>query len=364
MNIRQYKIRLEEPDQIKRHNLHIHGNGVHSFIYTKGLRQIKNDFDRDKICLKVMREKSDDIEKAWWGPSNENGSLLLEATKIQNIYWINDLAPRVYGIIRVNDYWAHVTDYLGKFGEENEIQQHAEPSKEIMSKIETIATENRIKIYYHDWRVKNEMDGKWIDFQSFRFKDDYEDVLRKEVDGVCNWHPPGSYQEFPEIELKGRRDNEHRIKALGLDKIDFEGKTVLDIGCSAGAFCNYAEEQGAKRVVGLELPERADTARKLSNFLGYFNIDYYGVDLKKATHKTISDMVGIDKFDIVLFLSMGMHIGYPSFVKKFVKDLLIYEGNCRDDDEKIIKEIKRNFEEVNEVGETKDLFNRPVIWAR
>ncbi|NQX43289.1 Methyltransferase domain-containing protein [Pedobacter steynii] len=37
---------------------------------------------------------------------------------------------------------------------------------------------------------------------------------------------------------------------------DFEGKSVLDLGCGFGWHCIYAKQQGAKRVVGIDLSEK------------------------------------------------------------------------------------------------------------
>lgn len=43
---------------------------------------------------------------------------------------------------------------------------------------------------------------------------------------------------------------------------DFQGKTMLDLGCGYGWHCIYAAEQGAERIVGVDLSEKMlETAR-------------------------------------------------------------------------------------------------------
>lgn len=43
---------------------------------------------------------------------------------------------------------------------------------------------------------------------------------------------------------------------------DFQGKTLLDLGCGYGWHCIYAAEQGAERIVGVDLSEKMlETAR-------------------------------------------------------------------------------------------------------
>ncbi|EQC2292917.1 TPA: class I SAM-dependent methyltransferase [Listeria innocua] len=53
---------------------------------------------------------------------------------------------------------------------------------------------------------------------------------------------------------------------------DFNGKTVLDLGCGFGWHCIYAADHGAKKVVGIDLSERMLTEAKqktTSNAVNY-----------------------------------------------------------------------------------------------
>jgi SAM-dependent methyltransferase len=76
-----------------------------------------------------------------------------------------------------------------------------------------------------------------------------------------------------------------------------EGLRVLDLGCGFGAFCRWATENGASRVVGLDLSERMlETARQRS---GALPIRYERADLESF------ELPG-QVFDLV-FSSLAMH---------------------------------------------------------
>ena len=68
----------------------------------------------------------------------------------------------------------------------------------------------------------------------------------------------------------GVRDMEYRYEIMKLPK-SFEGKTVVDIGCSVGAICIEAKKRGAKRVVGIDYKkETVNVAKKVAS---EYNLD-------------------------------------------------------------------------------------------
>lgn len=337
------------------------GNGVNAFIYRgEKMAEIENSFGRKDCCLKIFKNREPFSNKPWWGSSaRAKGSLLSEATHIQNIYARYALAPRVYAIFTVKigseKYWAQLLDDLG----------HCEPNGILQNQLITgpmldVAKDYDIEIF-NDGREWNVVGEKYVDFQGFHLKDDYKNHLKRRIFGVASvgrWGNWENYQSIPSIDIRGGRNTKHRIENLGLKDIDFKGKTVLDIGCSEGVFTRYAERRGAKRTIGIDLPGVTQNLWELSSFLGSYNSDYYGFDLKEE------DPSWLGEFDIVLYLSMCQHIGFPDWVKKMTKSLLVFEGNAKGEDAPTLTKIRQQFTMCEEKGRTNDLLDRPVIWAR
>lgn len=91
----------------------------------------------------------------------------------------------------------------------------------------------------------------------------------------------------------------HELKKL---LPDFNGKTVLDLGCGYGWHCRYAVENGAEKVIGIDLSERMiDKAKTMtdSSKISYYVMGMYEIEHLK-TH-----------FDIVIS-SLALHY-VPSF---------------------------------------------------
>ena len=336
-------------------------NGNWAFIYRgKASSKIAKIYGRDPetTCLKIFKIIHDGDDYIW-GPTLERGSDLFEATMIQNVMSLYGLAPRVYALFYFEQhglyYLAQLTEYMGKHEFTLNKDQDAALADEYMDQIDIICEQHHFINKLQDRRAKNIVNGKWVDFQGFALKEDYKDRLTRKVDEILNWHPPHSYQTIDELGLGGRRDMDDRVKKLGLDKMDFKGKSLVDVGCSAGWFMAYATQRGAKRVVGLELPERANLAAEVNYYLGYFNHDFVGIDIKEQTY--------IAKLDIVLFLSMSYHVGLPDWVLELCREIFVYEGNARDSDAHFIERMKEYFPKTESIGTTDDLSIRQVVWG-
>ncbi len=101
--------------------------------------------------------------------------------------------------------------------------------------------------------------------------------------------------------------------------IDFNGKSVIDVGCRDGAMLFYAEEHGAKTLVGVD----NDPSTGLANFLVPFRaskISSYGGNLYDL------DPVEIGKFDIVICCGVLYHLRYPVLGLSRLSDLLSDDG--------------------------------------
>lgn len=78
---------------------------------------------------------------------------------------------------------------------------------------------------------------------------------------------------------------------------DFKGKSVLDLGCGYGWHCIYAKEQGAERVIGIDLSQKMiDKAKENSKNL---SIDYYQMPVEDIDFKE-------EQFDVI-FSSLTFH---------------------------------------------------------
>ena len=104
--------------------------------------------------------------------------------------------------------------------------------------------------------------------------------------------------------LPGLRSYAPRVRDLQLDDIDFNGKTVLDLGANLGMLCLEAKRRGAARVVGVDNdPQYVHAARQLAARSG-IAAEYMQLDLNRFDFSTFTDTFGLDQFDVVFCCSM------------------------------------------------------------
>lgn len=81
---------------------------------------------------------------------------------------------------------------------------------------------------------------------------------------------------------------------------DFQGKSVLDLGCGYGWHCLYAAEQGASRVLGIDLSEKMlEVAQKKAENAGINVISYQRMAIEEYEYPE-------DAFDVVIS-SLALH---------------------------------------------------------
>ncbi|MCX7096525.1 MAG: methyltransferase domain-containing protein [Methylococcales bacterium] len=97
---------------------------------------------------------------------------------------------------------------------------------------------------------------------------------------------------------------QHETRYL-FDRLDFTGKSVLDIGCWDGYFSFMAEQRGASRVLSLDDPEFRWGGMDGYNFLHqHFQSQ---AEWRKGSVYALPD----ERFDIVLCYGVLYHLGDP-----------------------------------------------------
>jgi SAM-dependent methyltransferase len=75
-------------------------------------------------------------------------------------------------------------------------------------------------------------------------------------------------------------EEQWRDWVVPLTEADFEGKTVLDVGCGLGGFAEYARKWGAQHVVGVDFSAAIDAAReRLGDDVSLVQGDIYAMPL-------------------------------------------------------------------------------------
>ncbi len=123
-------------------------------------------------------------------------------------------------------------------------------------------------------------------------------------------------------------------KAKLFDQVDFEGKSVLDIGAWDGYFSFTAEKRGAKRVLALDNPDFRWGGLDGFNFLHeHFKSS---VEWKKGTVYDLPE----EMFDVILCYGVLYHLSDPllAAVNCFQRsnELVLFEGVIFDSEEPVL----------------------------
>ena len=208
-------------------------------------------YGRDGLCLKAFREFD-----TW------EGQPLRDVTIMQNIGAAHGVAPRVYDLVTLdNGRPAQVTDYRPVRGE---------PTLRAIGALIDVLLAHEVgttKLVSIGGRNKWDILAGMVNWSGDLFLDwggycltkpeGYVAELRErisvEIGGKRRGLPVvNTYQAVEGFGIAGSRDTEHRVNAMRLSEIDFQGKTVLDLGANLGAFSFYAHDHGAKRVTAVE----------------------------------------------------------------------------------------------------------------
>ncbi len=336
-----------------------------SMVSNKPLTKLLAErYGRPRLCLKILHITGDIWE----------GAPLVSVTQTQNLAAARGIAPRVYDIVRLQDgTLAQATDWAPPGVEPSlrgieRLVQFLRQSEVATAKLVGPAGPPKWDIVTSNSNWSGDLFLDWGGLY-LKYPEQYLSglVARTSV-GItgaeCGKPVDVTYQPLPELGLNGQRDAQHRIDVMQLDRLDWRGKTVLDLGCNLGGFCFYAEQRGARRVVGVDRPMLAEPMREVANWLGHWNVDFVGAELAEQA-EPIRGAAGIKCFDVVFALSLCNHIGgYASWIADLCADILILEGHGGDDPARYLASLQADFASVNVIGFTTDRMRRPIFVCR
>jgi len=172
-----------------------------------------------------------------------------------------------------------------------------------------------------------------------------------------------NYQEVPVVRVSGSRLLGNRIALYR--RPDFDGATVLDVGCNIGQMCWQALEWGAESVFGVEYDKAAyEKFIEIHNKIGG-NITYALDDAENPFFWNT-----IERFDVCLFLSVidtkELEDRYALLSKACMKTkrVMYFEGHGADVNplNKYVLDLWRHtdFTDINYLGHAD---GRPLIRA-
>nr|WP_314073692.1 class I SAM-dependent methyltransferase [uncultured Roseococcus sp.] len=304
------------------------------------LSRVKQYFgisDRPDLILKIWQYPvhSDDLSDVKWGRYfniNEEPGVnvdcagnLVDSLEVQNFVSTFGYAPKILGLFVLQTparsrHIAVLTEHPDRRGPVAVIPGGQAPNPEaIFASISKLAIEYDLVMPWQDVQTPNNfIGGKLIDWQHAKFGNKYLDFLRKFYLDNTQFGE-SKYQTAPALGItEGIRNSEQRISDLGLDRFEFQGASIFDIGCNGGQFLNYAASKGARYGIGADWPQVVKAADYFSNYLGHFNIRYHSAPLHKELPELSEKL-----FDYCLFLSMVTHVGVPDYLNDIARILVV-----------------------------------------
>src|SRR5438876_1404743 len=155
------------------------------------------------------------------------------------------------------------------------------------------------------------------------------DKIREKVEALGPWFhnldlngvktaPDHFLGDYPNI--KWRRFSDALPKDLG-------GRTVLDIGCSAGFYAMEMKRRGADRVVAIDTEDEYLRQARFAAALNSFEIDFRNLSVYDVGE------LG-ERFDVVLFMGVLYHLRHPLLALDLIhehvaRDLLVFQSMQR-----------------------------------
>lgn len=127
-----------------------------------------------------------------------------------------------------------------------------------------------------------------------------------------------------------QRDAKTRIDQFGLSSEDWQGQSVLDLGCNNGAMLFELSNLGIASGLGLEFDaEKVALAQEITDFCAVDQLSFQQADIDTL----VADTLGV--FDVVLALAIEAHVNDPghlfALLAQVTGRVLCFEGNSRCD---------------------------------
>lgn len=323
--------------------------GGHSFVVPPDKtsffinEKLEDIYRRNNLCLKIFWRYPYPLtmnmyECVWGNSKNEGRENLVESSKIQNFFAMEDFAPRVYDLIFLQQknrlFAAQVVEFIP--GE----NVYDKTDYDLLKKF--IMLSGKLNINYSDVDGKNFKNNKFVDFQLFSFGSNFKQHLKGRVEkGLQFGGEEKPYQSIEEMGVKGIRKNLYRDFEIDVRKND----SVLDFGCNGAYFLRRAFDKGASYGVGVDIPRVIKAVPEIVNYLGYFNADFV-------------DKLPSKNFDVVFFLAMENYVSKKEMEEVFNRTnrVCYFEshGGSHGEKERTYLLLKPYFKEVSFIREVLD----------
>lgn len=226
--------------------------------------------------------------------------------------------------------------------------------------------------------VANSSGSYYVDIQKFRISS--HDNLRQDLTHAIQnlthfgdsrlFRPERyAYQSVPDMGIQGKRDSLSRISNIQtfLERNDVELRdcSILDVGCNLGIFIICALYSGAQWCVGLDTPEITQVARRFIFERGFSRFDLIGCDLRE---RSIAHLLPSLYYDLVLYMSIEKHIGFPIWLNELTFRYLLYEGHAGESVTAISEKVQKwnpGIEIIDsEFAQDGDSLSRPMLLCR
>lgn len=123
------------------------------------------------------------------------------------------------------------------------------------------------------------------------------------------------------VQTPGRWGPAPRFLVDALDSVDFQGKTVLDIGCWDGLWSFEAERRGAAEVIATDLVRHRNHPEQPTFELAHAIL---GSHVRYEPNVSVYDVarLGRTDFDIVLFFGVYYHLKHPLLALSRLRQVL------------------------------------------